>query len=324
MLRRQILRVSCGRRAPARDADRRALGLSRGTIRAALRRLIEEGLVCHVPYTGYQVIDLSDHDLWELYTLRGALESLGDAPRGPADRRAPASGSCARHSRSCWRRRSRKITRRRIGWIASCTSSSSGSPATSGCWITTCASRTSSGSTSRSRTARWMRGRSASRIASWWRASAPGMPSARRAGAREHRAAGADSGQRGVMSGVRFRLETDPPRVLARAAAAHDGVAGALAAGALPGPANLDPAHPAAPLRSAPPAGGPGPGPRRASLARDRARLAFSDGYVGEYELSRLAEEHRPGGRSAAGDPVARRSRRWRPSASMAARLDER
>ena len=56
-------------------ADRFAL--SRGTIRAALRRLIEEGLVCHVPYTGYQVIDLSDQDLWELYTLRGALESLG-------------------------------------------------------------------------------------------------------------------------------------------------------------------------------------------------------------------------------------------------------
>ncbi|HVS77413.1 MAG TPA: GntR family transcriptional regulator, partial [Steroidobacteraceae bacterium] len=51
--------------------------MSRGTIRAALRRLIEEGLVCHVPYTGYQVIDLSDHDLWELYTLRGALETLG-------------------------------------------------------------------------------------------------------------------------------------------------------------------------------------------------------------------------------------------------------
>ena len=30
-----------------------SLGLSRGTLRAALRRLIEEGLVCHVPYTGY-------------------------------------------------------------------------------------------------------------------------------------------------------------------------------------------------------------------------------------------------------------------------------
>jgi len=78
LLRRQILRgkLRAGQRlleTPIADD----LGLSRGTIRAALRRLIEEGLICHVPYTGYQVIELSDHDLWELYTLRGALESLG-------------------------------------------------------------------------------------------------------------------------------------------------------------------------------------------------------------------------------------------------------
>jgi DNA-binding GntR family transcriptional regulator len=78
LLRRQILRgeLKAGQRLLETPiADR--FGLSRGTIRAALRRLIEEGLVCHVPYTGYQVIELSDHDLWELYTLRGALESLG-------------------------------------------------------------------------------------------------------------------------------------------------------------------------------------------------------------------------------------------------------
>ena len=78
LLRRQILRgeLKAGQRLLETPiADR--FGLSRGTIRAALRRLIEEGLVCHVPYTGYQVIDFSDHDLWELYTLRAALESLG-------------------------------------------------------------------------------------------------------------------------------------------------------------------------------------------------------------------------------------------------------
>jgi DNA-binding GntR family transcriptional regulator len=51
--------------------------LSRGTIRAALRRLVEEGLVRQVPYAGYRVIDFSEHDLWELYTLRGTLERLG-------------------------------------------------------------------------------------------------------------------------------------------------------------------------------------------------------------------------------------------------------
>ena len=77
LLRRQILRgeLTAGERLIEIPIAER-LGLSRGTIRAALRRLIEEGLVCHVPYTGYQVIDFSDHDLWELYTLRGALESL--------------------------------------------------------------------------------------------------------------------------------------------------------------------------------------------------------------------------------------------------------
>ncbi len=52
-------------------------GLSRGTIRAALRRLVDEGLVRQMPYSGYRVVDFSDHDLWELYTLRGALETLG-------------------------------------------------------------------------------------------------------------------------------------------------------------------------------------------------------------------------------------------------------
>lgn len=78
LLRRQIVRgeLSAGQRLLEASIAAR-FELSRGTIRAALRRLIEEGLVCHVPYTGYQVIDLSDHDLWELYTLRGALETLG-------------------------------------------------------------------------------------------------------------------------------------------------------------------------------------------------------------------------------------------------------
>jgi DNA-binding GntR family transcriptional regulator len=78
LLRRQILRgeLRAGERLLEIPLAER-LGLSRGTIRAALRRLIEERLVCHIPYTGYQVIEFSDHDLWELYTLRGALESLG-------------------------------------------------------------------------------------------------------------------------------------------------------------------------------------------------------------------------------------------------------
>lgn len=50
--------------------------LSRGTIRAGLRRLVDEGLVVQIPYTGYRVVEFSTHDLWELYTLRAALEGL--------------------------------------------------------------------------------------------------------------------------------------------------------------------------------------------------------------------------------------------------------
>jgi DNA-binding GntR family transcriptional regulator len=78
LLRRQIVRgeLRAGERL-LETAIAERYRLSRGTIRSALRRLIEEGLVCHVPYTGYQVIDLNEHDLWELYTLRGALETLG-------------------------------------------------------------------------------------------------------------------------------------------------------------------------------------------------------------------------------------------------------
>ncbi|MDC9811090.1 GntR family transcriptional regulator [Rhizobium binxianense] len=51
-------------------------GLSRGTIRAALQRLVSEGLIVQRPYTGWEVTTLSPHDVWELGTLRASLESL--------------------------------------------------------------------------------------------------------------------------------------------------------------------------------------------------------------------------------------------------------
>jgi len=53
------------------------LGLSRGTVRAALSQLVHEGLVDQVAYTRWQVPELSEQDAWELYTLRSALEGLG-------------------------------------------------------------------------------------------------------------------------------------------------------------------------------------------------------------------------------------------------------
>jgi DNA-binding GntR family transcriptional regulator/catechol 2,3-dioxygenase-like lactoylglutathione lyase family enzyme len=53
------------------------LGLSRGTIRAALRTLVAEGLIDQSPYAGWHVADLSARDVWELFTLRAALDALG-------------------------------------------------------------------------------------------------------------------------------------------------------------------------------------------------------------------------------------------------------
>lgn len=51
------------------------LELSRSTIRMALNTLSHEGLVVQKPYVGWQVIEINEHDLWELYHLRIAIES---------------------------------------------------------------------------------------------------------------------------------------------------------------------------------------------------------------------------------------------------------
>lgn len=53
-----------------------ALAISRATVRVALYRLATEGLIVQLPYVGWQVIDLTARDVWELYTLRAPLEAL--------------------------------------------------------------------------------------------------------------------------------------------------------------------------------------------------------------------------------------------------------
>jgi DNA-binding GntR family transcriptional regulator len=50
--------------------------ISRATIRTALHQLEKEGLLTLVPYTGWTVISLTSEDIWELYTLRSAVERL--------------------------------------------------------------------------------------------------------------------------------------------------------------------------------------------------------------------------------------------------------
>jgi DNA-binding GntR family transcriptional regulator len=77
-LREQILRG--GARPGSRLTEiglSQQLGLSRSTIRTALQRLANEGLVVQEPYTDWQVASLSGADAWELYTLRASLEALG-------------------------------------------------------------------------------------------------------------------------------------------------------------------------------------------------------------------------------------------------------
>ncbi|MBA8824196.1 DNA-binding GntR family transcriptional regulator [Saccharopolyspora lacisalsi] len=51
-------------------------GISRPPLREALRVLQREGLVSSRPRRGYSVISLSDDDVREIYSLRGALERL--------------------------------------------------------------------------------------------------------------------------------------------------------------------------------------------------------------------------------------------------------
>ena len=52
------------------------MGMSRAPVREALRQLETEGLLVSEPHRGTFVAELSSTDLWEIYTLRAAIESL--------------------------------------------------------------------------------------------------------------------------------------------------------------------------------------------------------------------------------------------------------
>jgi gamma-butyrobetaine dioxygenase len=96
------------------------------------------------------------------------------------------------------------------------------------------------------------------------------------------------------MTSVRFRLEADPPRVLAEAGAGAVELPALWLRERCQDPESLDPTTQQRlfdPHRL----------PDDLALVRveglggDRARLSFSDGYSGEYELGRLAPELEPG-----------------------------
>ncbi|CAO3436739.1 GntR family transcriptional regulator [Azospirillum endophyticum] len=50
--------------------------VSRGTVRAALHQLSNDGLVVLRPYAGWSVATIDQQDLWEIYTLRSGLERV--------------------------------------------------------------------------------------------------------------------------------------------------------------------------------------------------------------------------------------------------------
>ena len=53
-----------------------ALGVSRATVREAVRQLVHEGLLVHEPYRGLRVADLDDQAVLDLAEIRAALETL--------------------------------------------------------------------------------------------------------------------------------------------------------------------------------------------------------------------------------------------------------
>lgn len=52
------------------------LGVSRGPLREAIRELIQQGLLQHVPYSGTSVIQLTEREIDEIYSMRTVLETF--------------------------------------------------------------------------------------------------------------------------------------------------------------------------------------------------------------------------------------------------------
>lgn len=85
------------------------LGVSRGPLREAMQRLVQQGLAVSEPHRGVFVTQLDEDDVRDIYMVRTAMETaacrlvLGRDPQGTADRLAKVHRSMA----SAARRRNR-------------------------------------------------------------------------------------------------------------------------------------------------------------------------------------------------------------------------
>ncbi len=61
-----------------------ALGVSRATVREAVRQLVHEGILIHEPYKGLRVASMDDQAYFDLSEVRAALEVLGAQRVGAA------------------------------------------------------------------------------------------------------------------------------------------------------------------------------------------------------------------------------------------------
>ncbi|MFN0181280.1 MAG: GntR family transcriptional regulator [Gemmatimonadales bacterium] len=97
LLRQRILAGELPPGTPLREIPlSRSLGISRNTVREALRQLANEGLVRHSAHRGAVVTALSDHDITSIFEARRALELAATQALG--GRKAEAGRALSRHA----------------------------------------------------------------------------------------------------------------------------------------------------------------------------------------------------------------------------------